>query len=355
MHTDASKLGLGAILYQKQDGVNRVIAYASRSLQPAEKNYHSTKLEFPALKWAVSEKFFYYLGYANHFTVFTDNNPLLYILSSSKLNAHGQRWVSKLSEFNFTIKYQPGVINWDADCLSRMPLNIQTYNEMCVEKVNNDQFRAIMAGVKVQSTNDETWHSSIHVRSNEAFEDVIALLKKSRNELILAQKEDPVISTVIRMMQGQSVCDDPMTQDDEKSITLLMRERKKLVLTEDGVLNRQSGDDTQVILPNKWKTIVYDQLHREMGHLGPDRVFQLARKRVYWPRMYTDIAEYIQNQCICKFQKRPLRKYHAPLQSILTSSPMELVAIDFLHLERSTSGFEYILLIVDHFTGFAQA
>ncbi|XP_019201938.1 uncharacterized protein LOC109195011 [Oreochromis niloticus] len=65
------------------------------------------KLEFLALKWAVTEKFRDYLYYAPTFTVFTDNNPLTYILSSAKLNATGCRWVAELADFHFTIRYRP--------------------------------------------------------------------------------------------------------------------------------------------------------------------------------------------------------------------------------------------------------
>ncbi|PIK50560.1 hypothetical protein BSL78_12567 [Apostichopus japonicus] len=64
LHTDASLMGLGAVLYQEQEGKLRVIAYASRTLSAPEKNYHSTKLEFLALKWAVTERFRDYLTYA---------------------------------------------------------------------------------------------------------------------------------------------------------------------------------------------------------------------------------------------------------------------------------------------------
>ena len=61
-----------------------MIAYASRSLKPAEKNYPAHKLEFLALKWAVSEKFLDYL-YGTKFEAITDNNPLTYILTTAKL------------------------------------------------------------------------------------------------------------------------------------------------------------------------------------------------------------------------------------------------------------------------------
>ena len=76
-------------MYQRQtDGKMSVIGYGSRTLTPSEKNYHlhSGKLEFLALKWAVTEHFKDYLFYAPFFTVYTDNNPLTNILSSAKLD-----------------------------------------------------------------------------------------------------------------------------------------------------------------------------------------------------------------------------------------------------------------------------
>ena len=107
LHTDASSEGLGAVLYQEQGGKLRVVGYGSRTLTPAERNYHlhSGKLEFLDLKWAITDKFRDYLFYAPSFTVFTDNNPLTYVMSSAKLNATVHRWVAELADYNFTIKY----------------------------------------------------------------------------------------------------------------------------------------------------------------------------------------------------------------------------------------------------------
>ena len=118
LHVDASRNGLGAVLYQCQQGVNRVIAYASRGLSHSEKNYSVHKLEFLSLKWAIVDKFNYYL-YGTTFTVFTDNNPLTYILTSAKLDATGHRWLAALACYNFDIKYRPGTTAKDADALSR--------------------------------------------------------------------------------------------------------------------------------------------------------------------------------------------------------------------------------------------
>ena len=82
LETDASLKGLGAVLSQKgKDGEVHIIAYASRSLRPSERSMHdysSAKIELMALKWSVCEKFKDYL-LGSKFTVFTDNNPLVYV------------------------------------------------------------------------------------------------------------------------------------------------------------------------------------------------------------------------------------------------------------------------------------
>ena len=135
-HTDASGDGLGAVLYQVQDGQKRVIAYASRSLSKSERNYPVHKLEFLALKWAITDKFHDYL-YGSEFQVFTDNNPLTYVLTTAKLDATGHRWVAALSNYTLSITYKPGKGHVDADALShiRWPeaidIDTQTVHAVC--------------------------------------------------------------------------------------------------------------------------------------------------------------------------------------------------------------------------------
>ena len=129
VHTDTSEEGLGAVLYQDQDDeTTRVIAYTSRSLKKSERRYHSSKLEFLALWWAITDWFHKYL-YGGTFEVHTDNNPLTYVLSMAKLDATGQRWIASLANYNFTIKYRSGKQNIDADALSRIPWNIESTND----------------------------------------------------------------------------------------------------------------------------------------------------------------------------------------------------------------------------------
>ena len=94
LHTDAFQSGLGAVHYQThEDGTDAVIAYASRSLSKAESHYPAHKLEFLTLKWAVVEKFHEYL-YGLTFDVYIDDNPLTYVLTTTKLDAASHHWVA---------------------------------------------------------------------------------------------------------------------------------------------------------------------------------------------------------------------------------------------------------------------
>ena len=120
LKTDASKEGLGAVLSQKQaDGQYHLVTYCSWALTAHEKNYHSTKLAFLALKWAITEHFKENLLYWP-FLVRTDNNPLTYIMTTPNLDATGHRWVGALVKFNFQLEYQKGQDNIVADVLSRI-------------------------------------------------------------------------------------------------------------------------------------------------------------------------------------------------------------------------------------------
>ena len=352
--TDASNYGLGAVLYQKQNGKDRVISYASRTLTNAEKNYnlHSGKLEFLALKWAITKRFSDYLKHGPPFQVFTDNNPLTYVLTSAKLNATGLRWVADLAEYQFSIKYRPGKLNADADGLSRNPLEISELQKQCTESVEPSSVAAVFVNAtSVMEGAVPLVRCNATVCELSAPEDEV--LSVGKDELIAAQKADPVIGPVLSLVelsQKPKRAEWGKLSADSK---VLMRSFAKLKIV-GGVLFRKTARYRQIVLPQKYRQTVYVELHEKMGHVGPEKVIELSQQRFYWPRMSADITNYIQKRCRCIVTKKPNQSERAPLVPITATYPFEMVAMDFLHLDKCKGGYEYVLVIVDHFTRFAQ-
>lgn len=118
LQTDASKVGLGAVLLQNS-GERWPIAYASRKLKKAELNYSVIELECLAVVWGIN-KFFRYL-YGRHFSLEIDHKPLLHLQTACNLNGRLMRWCMFLQQFSFTIVNIKGSDNVGADCLSRLP------------------------------------------------------------------------------------------------------------------------------------------------------------------------------------------------------------------------------------------
>ena len=120
-------------------------------MKGGEPKYHSSKLEFLALKWAVTEQFHEYLQY-QPFTIWTDNNPLTYILMTPNLDALGHRWVAALAGYNMKLEYLKGSDNKIADTLSRLPP--EKFNEEAVAELldyahASHKPRAEMANINV--------------------------------------------------------------------------------------------------------------------------------------------------------------------------------------------------------------
>ena len=177
----------------------------------------------------------------------------------------------------------------------------------------------------------------------------------SKPTLLNAQRQDPAIGKLLKFKESGRWPSPWERRRESPATRVLLRQRSKLYLGKDGLLYRNSGTNAQLLLPKCFHSTVFKELHHEMGHLGADRVIQLARERFYWPKMESDIIHFVTQACPCLKQRQPNLSTRAPLTSVTTSSPFELVSIDFLHLEQKSGGYEYIQVIVDHFTRFAKA
>ena len=98
------------------------------------------------------------------------------------------------------------------------------------------------------------------------------------------------------------------------------------------------------------KPLVFKELHVVMGHLGYERTLELIKEHFFWPNIYDDVKYLVTRICKCIKDKTSNTLPQAPLKTITSSSPMKLIKLDFLHLDTCTGGFQYLLVIADHFT-----
>ncbi|KAL7634312.1 UNVERIFIED_CONTAM: hypothetical protein RMT77_014689 [Armadillidium vulgare] len=120
LHVDASDIGAGASLSQKQNGVQRPIAYISTTFNGAQKNYSTIDKELTALRWAVKSLKAFLKGVK--FVIYTDHQPLIYLQNMSMVDGRVARTWEELNEFDFEIRHIVGKSNLIADALSRSPV-----------------------------------------------------------------------------------------------------------------------------------------------------------------------------------------------------------------------------------------
>lgn len=364
LETDSSDKGLGAVLYQMQDGVKRIIAFASRGLRGGESNksnYSSKKLELLALKWACEH--FREILMGSHFVVFTDNNPLTYIKTTKNLPALEQRWLNTLASFDFELKFKRGAANVGADALSRTRYDGQP----CL---SSEEVDSCLTSATPGTPLDPRLIQAATEACKEVLEvdEVTALDDKPASsmptiepkDMAKLQLQDPVIQRIIHYRTLGRRPNFRERANEEKSTLQLLRQWDRIVEQENGPLFRKISDsrgDTvyQLLLPACLQADVLRSLHDDAGHQAAERTENLIRARCYWPTMARDIAAYIARCQRCNQAKLPYHQVKTPLGRLVASRPLECLAIDYTLLERSSDGKENVLIMTDVFSKFTQA
>ena len=154
-------------------------------------------MEFLALKWSVTERFHEYL-YGGHFEVYTDNNLLTYILTTTKLDVTGQRWVASLANYNFKLFYRSKKLNVEADVLSRIPWENTQANYLKPLFVNMMLQSKLETDIGIPEE-----YLQLNVMQKEML--VNSTPKLTHNEWVKEQYEDSDIGSVIQLLKTNRV------------------------------------------------------------------------------------------------------------------------------------------------------
>lgn len=301
IHTDASGYGIGAVLVQVQKGEEKVIAYASRSLTKAEKNYSTTERECLAVIWAVN-KFRPYL-FGKSFTIVTDHHSLCWLAGLKDPSGKLARWALRLQEHDISIVYKSGLKHKDADSLSRNPVE----NEI----------------------------------SSSGIISIVTQL-----DLAAEQLKDPKIA---QMIHGERKTEEGINSP-HKSYQLI-----------NGILYKKNfdpcGNQWLPIIPKHLRSDVLEHFHDEptAGHLGFLKTYDRIRKRFHWPGLYRSVRQYVTHCRECQRRKSVPQKPPGRLVSIPPAeSAFQRVGIDLLgRFPKSRHGNKWIIVCTDYLTRYA--
>ena len=318
---DASNEGIGAVLLQEQDGVQRVIAYGSHRLSKAQRNYSTTKKELLACVTFVQDFSHYLMGKA--FQLRTDHSSLQWLLNFRNPTGMLARWMEILGNFQFQIVYRPGEQNSAADALSRRPSPVADkgcQTESCFRVSARDWPLSYIQG---------------------------------------EQGKDEVLAEVIRLVAD---CVTPSRGTVSGGVRRWLRHWSRLRLIE-GVLFRvyRSGaggpENLQVIIPSGLVGGVLTSLHAGPcgGHFGSEKLLKQTQTRFYWLEMAADVAEFCAQCDRCSGRNSPHPRPRAPMGELYASEPWEVLSIDFLtDLPLTERGNKHLLVCCDHFTRWVE-
>ena len=389
LQTDASKVGLGAVLSQKDDqGKDRVISYASRTLQKAERPWHSHELEALAAIWACELFRPYLVG--REFTLQTDNSAVKWLLAQTK-PGRLQRWILRIQEFQFTTEHRPGTENGNADGPSRNPVPYSPADEemlselalglplepfslvaLCTMASTQGECRSSIRNLmSTLRERDRVWRKlsqEKRLRMAQQFTNFVLYLDDNptstntsqpfmlessifRDAFIAAQRRDPDCSKIIRLLG-----DDLQGKDLKKSLNI----KSRYCLLDDGLLVRPmrwrlfGPAKALAIVPKEYRDellrLYHDVPHG--GHLGGNKMYSRIRDSFYWNEMSRDCKHYSRACKMCNSRKPP-KKYTSGKMVIRerAGNPWERLSIDLLSgFVKSKRGNTLCLVVTDDFT-----
>ena len=354
--TDASDYGIGGVLSQNVEGTEHVIAYYSKSLNPAQQKYCTTRRELLAVVATLD----HFKGYVwgPRFLIRTDHAALVWLTNLKNIQGMLARWLAKLQQFNFDIIHRPGAQYGNADGLSRCP---QCERGSCAPIINapqtdpNQPYANSCMGSSMDS-------ELIPLESGETCVTAIMTAQSENSKLIVAaSKTDKEISIVREwLLAGKfSNCVQEFAPASYE-LKAYWIGRKSLYLDSENILwrNRSSiGARAQLVVPQPLRYTVFNDNHHTTygGHFGMTHTHSKIQLHYFWPGMSDFIRDRITACHNCIACKSPVNR-HQPMGHVPVSGRFERVAMDLLDVSViSAKGHKYILVVCDYFTKYTEA
>ena len=182
------------------------------------------------------------------------------------------------------------------------------------------------------------------------------------SDLLTAQRNDRMTSNLKRWIENGSPDKGDLEEDTYRILRqYFMQKEGRLYLNNNGIVACKRRDEDKVlykynaiVLPQLYQTELLFRSHDQMGHHGIDKVYQRILKRFEWPGMKKACEKWVTACLSCQQVKDP-RKLRVPLQSIESSAFNEVVQIDHQKICMTDSGYNQVLVMIDHFTKYAEA
>ena len=359
--TDASDGALGAVLQQRQDGIIKVIAYASRVLSSAEQSYCTTRKELLAIIFGL-KTFRHYL-LVIPFTLRTDHAALTSLMKTPEPVGQQARWLDLLAEYNFTILHRAGISHGNADGLSRRPCGdkkcrrsdcAEIYDDEGHDSGKEDQKRNACKVLRSDQIETVIAKHAVFAVKNTSYPCGLSL------EIVRSEQKKDLTLSMIRVLMETVVDKNNWRPVDEygMGVTHLWSQVRSLEVVND-ILHRnfEASDGTilyqQVLVPGPLRKNFLAWVHDDptSGHFGVQKTQAKLQNYAYWPGWRKDVELYVRRcDVCCRYRRGPKYK-----QGTLQNAP-GLAVMQKFHCDltgphpRSKNGFVYLLTGICCFT-----
>jgi len=313
LYTDACDYAVGGILVQEDDkGIDRVVHYLSHQLSSTQQRWAPIEKEAYAVVYALKKLRAYLCG--ADFTVYTDHKPLKSLFTEQMNNTKIQRWAILLAEYGAKVEYIKGARNIRADMLSR----IGPADSICVIDTDDwvdADFPEGMESSRIPLEEDDLTEDSVSREQSLVYAD----------QMLEANEEG---------------------SEYEVHNGLLYSIKKP---------NQYDAEYPRIVLPPCFRKQVIERAHRDVGHMGHMKTMKRVQEAYVWKGMKAEIQKRVRLCPLCAVHIR--RREHVPMGEMpIASYPSQIVSADLIGpLAETDKGSKYVLTILDHFTGWAEA